>query len=172
VWGESNEGLREMTLAMTYSDTKALDATRPVIDTSGGLHAETDIYDTHDYEQSGQVFAARYAPGEPLYDQFAGRQKYDGAKPVFVSEYGGIRWTDDETGWGYGEGPKTAEEFIERYRTLTTALLRNPGHMGFCYTQLTDVEQEQNGLYTYDRRAKFDPEIIKEINTQTAAVEK
>ena len=172
VWEESNEGLREMTLAMTYRATKAIDPTRPVIDTSGGLHAETDIFDTHDYEQSGEIFSARYAPGEPLYDRFDGRQRYDGVKPMFVSEYGGIRWTDDDSGWGYGEGPKTEAEFIERYRALTTALLSNPEHMGFCYTQLTDVEQEQNGLYTYDRKAKFDPEIIRAINAQTAAIEK
>ncbi|MBR2941872.1 MAG: beta-galactosidase [Clostridia bacterium] len=171
VWEESNEGLRETTLAMTYRATKAIDPTRPVIDTSGGLHAETDIYDTHDYEQSGEIFSARYAPGQPLYDSFAPRQRYDGVKPMFVSEYGGIRWTDDESGWGYGQGPKSEKEFIERYRALTTALLSNPEHMGFCYTQLTDVEQEQNGLYTYDRKAKFDPEIIKAINTQTAAIE-
>jgi len=172
VWGESNEGLRELTLQMTYRATKAIDPTRPVIDVSGGYHTETDIFDTHDYEQDSEIFAARYAPGEPLYDQFAGRQQYDGVKPMFVSEYGGIRWTDDESGWGYGVGPKTAEEFLSRYRALTTALLKNPEHMGFCYTQLTDVEQEQNGLYTYDRRAKFAPAIIREINTQQAAVEK
>ena len=91
--------------------------------------------------------------------------------PVFVSEYGGIRWTKDETGWGYGEGPKTEEEFLSRYRGLTQTLLRNPDHFGFCYTQLTDVEQEQNGLYTYDRKAKFDPAMIRAINAQKAAIE-
>lgn len=42
---------------------------------------------------------------------------------------------------------------------------------GFCYTQLTNVEQEVNGLYTYEREAKFDPEVIKAIVTQPAAVE-
>ena len=171
VWGESNEGLRTMTLTMLYRTTKAIDKTRPVIDSSGGLHTETDIFDTHDYEQHTDIFAERYAPGTVLYDRFEGRQHYDGSAPMFVSEYGGIRWTDDENGWGYGEGPKTEEEFIERYRGLTTALLSNPEHMGFCYTQLTDVEQEQNGLYTYHRKAKFPPEIIAAINQQKAAIE-
>ena len=51
-------------------------------------------------------------------------------------------------------------------------LLNNPNIGAFCYTQLTDVEQEQNGLYTYDRKPKMDPAIIKEINKQKAAVEK
>ena len=171
VWKESNFGLREMVLKMVYRVTKAMDPTRPVIDVSGGFHSETDIYDTHDYEQDPAVFAERYRPGAELYDRFAGKQKYDGKLPMFVSEYGGIRWTDDKTGWGYGKGPETEEEFISRYRGLTTALLMNPEHMGFCYTQLTDVEQEQNGLYTYDRKAKFDPAVIKEINTQKAAME-
>ena len=172
VWGESNEGLREMTLQMTYRATKAVDPTRPVIDTSGGLHAQTDIYDTHDYEQNPEVYAERYKPGAELYDQFARRQHYDGKLPMFVSEYGGIRWTDDESGWGYGQAPKSREEFVSHYHGLTSALLNNPEHMGFCYTQLTDVEQEQNGLYTYNRVAKFPPEVIAAANKQVAAIEK
>ena len=171
VWGESNEGLRELALQMTYRATKAVDSTRPCIDVSGGLHSQTDIYDTHDYEQNVDIYSKRYAPGEKLYDRFQGRQQYDGKLPMFVSEYGGIRWTDDESGWGYGEGPKSEEEFIARYDGLTTALLNNPEHMGFCYTQLTDVEQEQNGLYTYNRVAKFPPEVIAAINRKKAAIE-
>ena len=171
VWGESSDGLRELTLQMTYRTTKAVDPTRPVIDVSGGFHAETDIYDIHDYAQSVELYAQRHAPGAPLYEPFPKQEHYDDKLPMFVSEYGGIRWTDDESGWGYGEGPKTEEEFIARYRGLTEALLRNPEHMGFCYTQLTDVEQEQNGLYTYQRKAKFPPEVIRAINDQKAAIE-
>jgi len=171
VWGESNEGLRELTLQMTYRATKAMDPSRPCIDTSGGLHAETDIYDTHDYEQNPEIYAQRYKPGAELYDRFNNRQHYDGKLPMFVSEYGGIRWTDDASGWGYGQAPESREEFISRYNGLTEALLGNPEHMGFCYTQLTDVEQEQNGLYTYQRVAKFPPEVIAAINTQKAAIE-
>jgi len=171
VWEESNDGLRELTLQMTYRVTKAMDPTRPVIDTSGGLHSETDIYDTHDYEQDHILYAKRYQPGAELYDQFARRQKYDGKLPMFVSEYGGIGWAGDSASWSYGNAPKTREEFIARYKGLTEALLNNPEHMGFCYTQLTDVEQEQNGLYTYERAAKFPPEVIAAINRQKAAIE-
>ena len=90
---------------------------------------------------------------------------------MFVSEYGGIRWTDDQAGWGYGVAPQSKEEFISRYTGLTEALLQNPEHMGFCYTQLTDVEQEQNGLYTYQRVPKFPPEVIARVNRQKAAIE-
>lgn len=170
-WGESNDGLRELTLQMTYRATKAADATRPCIDASGGLHSETDIYDTHDYEQDPKVYAERYKPGAELYDQFVRRQHYNGKLPMFVSEYGGIGWSVDAKGWSYGNAPKTEEEFIERYTGLTTALLNNPEHMGFCYTQLTDVEQEQNGLYTYTRVPKFPQEVIAAANRQKAAIE-
>ncbi len=43
---------------------------------------------------------------------------------------------------------------------------------GFCYTQLTDVEQEVNGLLTYHRKPKFDLAAIHAINSQQAAIEK
>ena len=93
---------------------------------------------------------------------------YDGRRPYFVSEFGGIKWmTGDEAqdAWGYGEGPRTGQEFLERLRGLVGALLTNPGVAGYCYTQLTDVEQEVNGLLTYDRRVKFPPERIAAIMT-------
>ncbi len=171
VWLESNDGLRELTLQMTYRATKAIDPTRPCIDTSGGLHTETDIYDIHDYEQDPAAFRENYRQGKQLYDAFADRQHYDGRLPVFVSEYGGIRWSDEESGWGYGNAPTSKEEFLARYEGLTQVLLDNSEHFGFCYTQLTDVEQEQNGLYTYDRIAKFPPEIISAVNCRPAAIE-
>ena len=100
-----------------------------------------------------------------------GRVQYNG-EPVFASEYGGIKWDEtDEESWGYGEAPKTKEEFIERYKGLTEALLKNNRIFGFCYTQLYDVEQERNGLYTYERKPKFDMEIFRRINSQKAAIE-
>ena len=89
-----------------------------------------------------------------------------------MSEYGGIRWVDESiAGWGYGNAPKDAEEFFARYKALTETLLFNESIFGFCYTQLYDIEQEVNGLYTYDRKQKFDINIIKEINQQRAAIE-
>ena len=94
--------------------------------------------------------------------------------PTFVSEYGGIHWNADDVkgdSWGYGTSPKSPEEFINRFKGLTEAILNHPKMGGLCYTQLTDVEQEQNGLYTYDRRTKFDPAIFHAILTQKAAIE-
>jgi hypothetical protein len=50
-------------------------------------------------------------------------------------------------------------------------LLDNPHVAGLCYTQLTDVEQEVNGLYFYDRRPKFPPELLKKALDRKAAIE-
>ena len=155
--------------------TKALDPTRPCIDSSGWHHTDaTDLVDLHDYEQNPDIFRKKYdalmTEGGVVQDSDRGTY---GREMTFVSEYGGIKWDFDKkgSGWGYGDAPKSEVEFLERYRGLTTALLQNRNMCAFCYTQLTDVEQEINGLYTYDRRPKFDPAVIRAINTQTAAIE-
>ncbi|OGO93427.1 MAG: beta-galactosidase [Clostridiales bacterium GWF2_38_85] len=164
-WRRQNDIL----LRTVYNITKAMDSTRPVIDTSGNFHGITDIYDIHDYNQSVEQFSSHYING--VYNNFEDRQSYKD-QPYFVSEYGGIKWSIDETqGWGYGDSPKTEKEFIERYKGLTEALLNDICVIGFCYTQLYDVEQELNGLMTYSREFKFNPEIIKAINTQKAVIE-
>lgn len=159
---------------LVYEVTKAMDGMRPVIDTSGNFHVVTDIFDIHDYEQDGTKFADNFEPmnkGGETYVTFSERQSYKD-QAYFVSEYGGIWWSEeDRQGWGYGQRPASREEFLERYRSLTTTLLKNKRISGFCYTQLYDVEQEMNGLYTYERQAKFSPEVIKEINSQRAAIE-
>lgn len=166
-------------LRLTYLMTKQYDTTRPCIDTSGNYHVQTDIYDLHDYEQDADTFAERYrdfAQGGPLPDNHGYRQKPVEGVPVFISEYGGIKWNvdqeDREDAWGYGDGPGTREEYLERYRRLTDVLLDNPRMFGFCFTQLYDVELEVNGLYTYDRKAKFDMDIIRQINSRKAAIER
>jgi hypothetical protein len=157
-----------------YALVKALDPSRPALETSGWTksHPNPDVLDAHDYDQDPGRFAARWArtgsewPLPPRYGiPGAGR-------PFFVSEFGGIGWIPPgEEGWGYGAQPKTTEEFFARYEGLTAALLGQRFHFGFCYTQLTDVEQERNGIYFYDRRPKFDLARIRAANARRAAVE-
>ena len=170
-------------LSTVYDYTKAVDNTRPCIDTSGNFHVKTDIYDLHDYSYDVEFFKKnydRFMTEDYLYEHVLndnpGRQKYNG-EPVFISEYGGIKWVSDESikSWGYGEDVKTPEEFADRYVGLTDVILSNYKMFGFCYTQLYDIEQEQNGLYTYDREKKFDDAIyqrIIDINTKVAEIEK
>ena len=159
--------------------TRQYDNTRAYIDASGWTHIEgvTDIMDLHDYEQNPEVFAAKLAPLEEggTYDvHWHGGPHYSmPAHPTFVSEYGGIRWAPKEAaGWGYGVAPMSEEEFLNRFKGLTEAIMFNSAMGALCYTQLTDVEQEVNGLYTYEREAKFDPAFFRSVLEQTAAIEK
>ena len=124
----------------------------------------------HDYDQNPVTFRERYenvARGQAIRSP---RNAAD-IRPVFVSEYGGIRWAPEGNGWGYGDAPATPEEFLARFEGLTRALLENPCITGLCYTQLTDVEQEVNGLYTYDRRPKFDVSNFRRVLSAPAASE-
>ncbi|HOR29357.1 MAG TPA: glycoside hydrolase family 2 TIM barrel-domain containing protein, partial [Candidatus Sumerlaeota bacterium] len=161
---------------------KAMDQTRPVLDASGYSHRvpEADVYDSHDYTQDPAEFAERHAhtaAGRPFVNEPGGRPAsipWRG-QPCFVSEFGGIWWNPDATpgehSWGYGDAPRTIGEFYARFRGLCEALLRNPALFGYCYTQLTDVYQEQNGIYTFDRRCKFDLDRIRAIQQLPAAIE-
>lgn len=165
-------------LSLVYRVTKAADPSRPCIDTSGNYHVETDIYDVHDYTAEAEVLHEHYdaLPTENRLEEWgtmASRQRYDGKKPVFVSECGGIGWISDanDQAWGYGNNPTTQEEFVERFRTMADIMMQNPRIIGLCYTQLTNVEQEQNGLYTYEREPKFAPAIFRAILSQKAAIE-
>ena len=83
------------------------------------------------------------------------RDRYKEGQAMFVSEYGGIKWapgSTDEKAWGYGNGPRTEEEYISRYKGLTDALLDNPRMFGFCYTPVSythlDVYKRQASTNT------------------------
>jgi beta-galactosidase/beta-glucuronidase len=178
--------LDEVTHGM-YLATKAMDSTRPVLDASGYAHRVpgADVYDCHDYEQDVEKFAANHAglaDGKPLYNEYSHRE--DGHRPMsipyagqpfFVSEFGGIWWNPDakpdEDSWGYGDRPRTLDEFHQRFEGLCNVLLDNPHMFGYCYTQLTDVYQEQNGIYKFDRGTKFDLERLKQVQQRPAAIE-
>jgi len=163
-------------LSTVYGATKLYDASRPVIDTSGYVHTITDIYDVHDYNQDVCSFRERYAKvadGTAFYSNFPEQETY-GGQPYFVSEFGGPWWNIDggEAGWGYGDAPRDIEEFYARYKGWVDVLLGNPRMCGFCYTQITDVMQEKNGMYAFDRTPKFDMERVRAITAQAAAIEK
>ena len=193
-WCPFNETAKEQhndTVALIVELTRAYDPTRPIIDSSGYWHVNTDIFDVHDYEQRPEEFKAHYDPmltvteqddeavrKEKVYSNdkyFGGVYGFDYTTlPYFVSEYGGIWWnarTEDEASWGYGDRPEDLEEFYTRLEGLTDALLENKRICAFCYTQLTDVEQEQNGIYYYDRSPKFDAARLKAIFSKKAAIE-
>lgn len=168
-----------------YLATKAMDLTRPVLDASGYSHrvAETDIYDSHDYEQNPVQFAENHAglsQDKPFINSGSGPSEHwslpYGGQPFFISEFGGIWWNPqakpDEPSWGYGGRPQSLEEFYDRFTALCTVLLENPDMFGYCYTQLTDVFQEQNGIFSFDRSGKFDLEKLRAAQQRVAGFEK
>ena len=175
-----------------YKLTKAIDPTRPFHGTSGGSHIATDIWTVHNYEQDpaklkellyndGKLMEApkweiQLMPknigynGLKYTDQYTFPQ-YKHDMPYLIDEFGGIKWNPSQqmesaqnTSWGYGEPPHSLEEFYARLEGLVDTVLSLSDHVwGYCYTQLTDVEQEQNGIYYYDRSPKFDMKRIHAI---------
>lgn len=166
----------------TFLASKAVDSTRPVLDTSGWTHRLNfaDIYDVHDYEQDVETFASHHAgaaAGGGMVNDNPQRKWSSiprNGQPYMVSEFGGIWWQPGAEGdsWGYGDRPSDEEEFYRRFEGLCSALLENPGVFGYCYTQLTDVFQETNGLFGFDRSAKFDLQRLRRIQQKPAAIER
>ena len=152
-----------------YDLTKTIDPTRPVNETSGYVHVKTDLWTVHNYEQDPEKLKAQLTPDkkEGVWRNFPDKEvRYQG-QPYFVDETGGIKWVVGtafaENTWGYGDAPKSLDEVYRRLEGQINALLSLKHVKGYCYTQLTDVEQEQNGIYNYDRSEKFDMERIKKI---------
>ncbi|MCU6713073.1 glycoside hydrolase family 2 [Paenibacillus sp. J5C_2022] len=172
-WGvpdiKVNESQQRHALAM-YHLTKSLDSTRPVVSNDGWEMVTTDLYTIHDYEWRGEVLEERYADlKKALAFMPAGRHlnvegyPYAG-QPILVTEFGGIAYRkSDWEGWGYS-GAETDEDYEARLRAVIAPLQKSTMVQGYCYTQLTDVEQEINGLLTYDRVPKIPLESIKAIN--------
>ena len=183
-WCPLNEtGSEEVTARMEtlLAATQTMDPTRPLLDSSGYAHysPRTDVYDSHDYTGDPGALASHYATFSATGTQpwtngdWGLRGQYRG-QPFFVSEWGGmhVKTTRDVgPGWGYNGGGAEVKDFIAQYRGLADAMLDNPNMCGFCFTQLTDIEQEQNGVYYYDRQRKYDPALLKAINSRPAAYE-
>ncbi len=155
------------------------DPTRLVLDASGFSHrvSETDVYDSHSYQQDPAAFRAEQAglaEGIPFLNTGEGGQAlstpYRG-QPYFVSEFGGIHWSDDERTWGYGDEVGSLEELYERFAGLVAVLRDDPHMFGYCYTQLSDVETEHNGIVHYDRSPKLDRARLRVVQEIPAAIE-
>jgi beta-galactosidase/beta-glucuronidase len=172
-WGvpnlASDHSQTEHLLAL-YHLTRSLDPTRPVVSNDGWEHAITNLCTIHDYRDAEALARSYATPESAAAAEPANRPVYVPGytyrgEPILITEFGGIAFSGEEEGWGYST-VSDAEEFLERYELLIDALLRSEPVQGFCYTQLTDVEQEINGLLTYDRRPKADLTRIREITAR------
>ncbi|MEO7143640.1 MAG: sugar-binding domain-containing protein [Bryobacteraceae bacterium] len=178
-WGvpDLHDPRQQNHLKELYRLTKTLDSTRPVVDNDGWEHTDaTDLFTLHDYARTGALLYEKYkdvsaAAGARLPDNgraaLAPGYTYNGT-PLVLSEFGGIAFIPPghqvpPEAWGYSGVEETVASALDRLRGLYEALGKL-SFAGICYTQLTDVEQEINGLMTYDRKPKFDVGAVKEIN--------
>lgn len=155
-----------------YHLTKAFDPHRPVVVNDGWEHTVSDILTLHDYEETGEAFAKRYADKDAITSNeiphsnyryaFAPGYEYRG-QPILISEFGGIAFRS-EKGWGYGNQVDSEEAFLARFKSITQAIKDTDYICGYCYTQVTDVQQEVNGLLKENREPKVALEKIREIN--------
>ena len=171
----SNEAGRFLT--DVYNETRRLDPTRPVNTVSGGIYVISDFCTAHCYEQDGARLHSMLFDGEKFYqpqgpnggfDRAIRKLYYDGSLPYLLDEFGGIKCAETQpeggNSWGYGDAAPTREDFYKRLEALVKAIVDHSDKIcGFFYTQLTDVEQEQNGVYYYDRGEKFDMGRVKAI---------
>lgn len=181
-WGvpQIDTDSRQQALArMLYQGAKALDGTRLVSVNDGWEQVETDICALHDYAAEGSVLAEHFASREKVEQHgcdwkpcYAEGAAVTGKEAFLVTEYGGIAFADiglqgDAGGmesWGYHDKVTGAEAFFERFRSVTDAIRAIPYCQGYCYTQLTDVMQEVNGLLTPDRKPKIDTARFAALN--------
>ena len=172
-----------------YTLTKQLDPSRPINGVSGGIHIKTDIWTEHHYEQNperlreiiyndGKMFVrgpevqarlrGNVGFNRPVLNDPYTFPTYQGDIPYILDEFGGIKCMEanpaKDGAWGYGDAAQTKEDFYKRLEGQVRVLIEMSDKIwGYCYTQLTDVEQEQNGIYYYDRGTKYDMERVKAI---------
>lgn len=155
--------------------TKSIDSTRVVMDNDGWEHTCGDLLTIHDYSPSGEKLKKHFESMESILtmtpggrSMFADGYDYRG-QPILVTEFGGVKYapeSDLARSWGYCE-ENDLGAYTKKYAELTRAILDSPLIQGYCYTQLTDVENEENGLLTYHRNVKIPLDTIRKINEGT-----
>lgn len=173
-----------------YAFTKLMDPSRPVIDVSGGFHGHaSDVIDFHCYDAPDALRARMEKLRDGVFDFPYVYREAEGipyrGEPLMLSEFGGVAYQPDPAAaealqseqngaaWGYATQADEAA-FLDRYEATVAYLLQLDFLSGFCYTQLYDVEQEQNGLLTYGRVHKLSPagqRRIRAVNERIARIE-
>lgn len=156
-----------------YSLTKSIDNSRIIIGNDGWEHTMTDILTIHDYNSDENSISKIYKDKEKVVSGspsatsnrsiYVTNYNYNN-EPIFISEYGGIAFekcSENNENWGYGERIKDKNEVLKKIEKLTKAFINNNYISGICYTQLSDVEQEVNGLLDRNHKQKFDIELVK-----------
>lgn len=163
-----------------YHLTKAIDPTRPVISNEGWEHTVSDVLGIHDYTQHAAQITARYGTRDAIEATLAGmdparrrlllRPEDRRGQPVMLTEFGGLSMhpKSGKAWFGYATA-ETDEQYLAMMQALFDAIYACPDIAGFCYTQLTDTQQETNGLYDEDRRPKLPLDRLRDIIWQPSA---
>ncbi len=149
-----------------YDLTKSIDPTRPCNETSGYHHVKTDLWTIHLYSPNAETLAAQLYPADKPVHMRTPEQGYNG-QPYILDEFGGFMFIPPErqkfaeNTWGYhGIDLKNEDELCAKIAEQVALMIDDDRVAGYCYTQLTDVEQEQNGIYNYDRTPKASSEKL------------
>lgn len=179
-WGvneihESDE-IQQVTDEM-YHLVKPTVGGRMVVSNDGWEHTVSDVITFHNYLETYEQLSSFLNKGlesimngenaecvENFKDFFAGDYRYNG-QPIMFSEFAGIAFVKDEdSGWGYGKGVESENDFMQKYGGMLRFIEEHPEMRGFCMTQLTDVYQEKNGLFTMARKEKVPVEVLKAMH--------
>ena len=175
-WGvpfiETNKEAQQLADAL-YAMVHCLDGTRPVSGNDGWEQASTDLFTVHDYTAWPEQLSPAYRQDDALLSGHPGGGRmvtargYDHrGKPRLLTEFGGIAMKKDagNGNWGYNGAETDEAAFLKRFEAITKAFRSDPQFAGYCYTQLTDVFQEVNGLLDMHRNPKVPLEEIRRIN--------
>lgn len=184
-WGIWNQADRPEQRAFQDSVvhlTKALDQSRLVVGNDGWEFSSGDLWTLHVYEaddSDASMVGKRIdklieSPHSPVVESENGMGQRLGALPgadvsklpVLLTECGGVGYSPGQLEGGefsYGTWPRDEIELLERIQAVAQALGNASSLAGFVWTQLTDVEQEINGLLYFDRQPKLPLDQIREI---------
>ncbi|KAI1333162.1 glycoside hydrolase family 2 protein [Xylariaceae sp. FL0255] len=180
-------------LRSLYYLTKTLDPTRPVNENCGWEHVLTDLSTFHDYSDAPVLektcatlektldrdWANRPMFVGPIGDNIDPATKHRPGAPVLCTEFAGVNIapagsTGDEIqpqggggDWGYTTA-KNSSDLVKRVEALVKAVCQGGHISGFVYTQLSDIEQEVNGVYSFDRKEKIPATEVKRIFDEAA----
>ena len=175
-WGYGDlkgDATQQTHIRSLYYQTKTLDSTRPINDNCGWEHVVTDLSTFHDYSDGPELTRICHDVQEILKphggrDMFVGGAEHRTGAPVICTEFGGVNIAlkDGDNGvdgeWGYTTATDS-KDLLERVKRLMLGVVEGGHCCGFVYTQLTDIEQETNGLYTFDRKEKLPAAEVKQI---------
>ncbi|KAM0252841.1 hypothetical protein ACHAQJ_007527 [Trichoderma viride] len=171
-----------------YYLTKTLDPTRSINDNCGWEHVCTDLTTFHDYSD-GPELEKTCADLDAILGLKAGRDMFVGeianadkgarhnsGAPIICTELGGINIAlakkgaeEESRDWGYTTATDP-EDLLKRIERLVKGVAAGGHCCGFVYTQLTDIEQETNGLFTQSRFEKLDAAKVKVVMQEAAEI--